>query len=70
MCNLGTFSEYVVVHEASLVKVDTGVNLRAAALVSCGLATGFGAAVDRAQVRPGEVVIVVGCGGVGGSGVR
>jgi len=60
MCNLGTFSERVVCHEASLVKVDTGVSLRAAALVSCGLATGFGAAVDRAQVRPGETVIVAG----------
>ncbi|HLK45603.1 MAG TPA: alcohol dehydrogenase catalytic domain-containing protein, partial [Acidimicrobiales bacterium] len=70
MCNLGTFSEHVVVHEASLVKVDTGVNLRAAALVSCGLATGFGAAVDRAQVRPGETVIVVGCGGVGSGAIQ
>jgi NDMA-dependent alcohol dehydrogenase len=70
MCNLGTFSEYVVVHEASLVKVDTGVSLRAAALVSCGLATGFGAAVDRAQVRPGEVVVVVGCGGVGSGAIQ
>jgi S-(hydroxymethyl)glutathione dehydrogenase/alcohol dehydrogenase len=70
MCNLGTFSEYIVVHEASLVKVDTGVNLRAAALVSCGLATGFGAAVDRAQVRPGETVIVIGCGGVGSGAIQ
>ena len=67
---LGTFSEYMVVHEASLVKVDTGVNLRAAALVSCGLATGFGAAVDRAQVRPGETVIVIGCGGVGSGAIQ
>ena len=50
MCNLGTFSEHVVVHEASLVKVDTGVNLRAAALVSCGLATGLRC---RGRPRPG-----------------
>jgi len=70
MCNLGTFSERVVCHEASLVKVDTGVSLRAAALVSCGLATGFGAAVDRAQVRPGETVIVAGCGGVGSGAIQ
>jgi S-(hydroxymethyl)glutathione dehydrogenase/alcohol dehydrogenase len=70
MCNLGTFSEYIVVNEASLVKVDQGVSLRAAALVSCGLATGFGAAVDRANVRPGEVVIVVGCGGVGSGAIQ
>ena len=70
MCQLGTFSEYIVVNEASLVKVDTGVNLRAAALISCGLSTGFGAAVDRAQVRPGEVVIVAGCGGVGSGAIQ
>ncbi len=70
MCNLGTFSERIVAHEASLVKIDTGVSLRAAALVSCGLATGFGAAVDRAQVRPGETVIVVGCGGVGSGAIQ
>jgi S-(hydroxymethyl)glutathione dehydrogenase/alcohol dehydrogenase len=70
MCQLGTFSEQIVVSEHSLVKIDTGVNLRAAALISCGLATGFGAAVDRAQVRPGECVIVVGCGGVGSGAIQ
>ncbi|HEV3213657.1 MAG TPA: NDMA-dependent alcohol dehydrogenase [Acidimicrobiales bacterium] len=70
MCQLGTFSEYMVVNEGSLVKVDQGVNLRAAALISCGLSTGFGAAADRAQVRPGEAVIVVGCGGVGSGAIQ
>jgi NDMA-dependent alcohol dehydrogenase len=70
MCQLGTFAEYMVVNEASIVKIDHGVNLRAAALISCGLSTGFGAAVDRAQVRPGEAVIVVGCGGVGSGAIQ
>jgi S-(hydroxymethyl)glutathione dehydrogenase/alcohol dehydrogenase len=70
MCQLGTFSETIVVNENSLVKVDAGVNLRAAALISCGLSTGFGAAVDRAKVRPGECVIVVGCGGVGSGAIQ
>jgi S-(hydroxymethyl)glutathione dehydrogenase/alcohol dehydrogenase len=70
MCQLGTFAERIVVSESSLVKVDTGVNLRAAALISCGVATGFGAAVDRAKVRPGECVIVLGCGGVGSGAIQ
>jgi NDMA-dependent alcohol dehydrogenase len=70
MCQLGTFSEYLVVNEGSVVKIDQGVNLRAAALISCGLSTGFGAAVDRAKVRPGETVIVVGCGGVGSGSIQ
>ena len=70
MCQLGTFSEYMVVNQGSVVKVDEGVNLRAAALISCGLSTGFGAAVDRAKVRPGETVIVVGCGGVGSGAIQ
>ena len=70
MCQLGTFSEYMVVNEGSVVKIDEGVNLRAAALISCGLSTGFGAAVDRAKVRPGETVIVVGCGGVGSGAIQ
>jgi NDMA-dependent alcohol dehydrogenase len=70
MCQVGSFAEVMVVNEASVVKVDTGVNLRAAALISCGLSTGFGAAVDRAKVRPGECVIVLGCGGVGSGAIQ
>jgi S-(hydroxymethyl)glutathione dehydrogenase/alcohol dehydrogenase len=62
---LGTFSEYIVVHEASLVKIDPWYDLRAAALISCGISTGFGAAAVRGGVKPGDVVAVVGCGGVG-----
>jgi len=70
MCQLGTFSETMVCHESSLVKIDPSADLRAAALISCGIATGFGAAVNRGQVRPGEVVVVVGCGGVGSGAVQ
>jgi S-(hydroxymethyl)glutathione dehydrogenase / alcohol dehydrogenase len=69
MSQLGTFSERMVVHSDSVVKLDPAVSLKAAALVSCGFATGFGAATNRADVRPGEVVVVVGVGGVGSSAV-
>jgi NDMA-dependent alcohol dehydrogenase len=67
---LGTFSEYIVVHEASLVKIDPWYDLRAAALISCGLATGFGSSAHRGGVKPGDVVAVIGCGGVGSGAIQ
>jgi len=70
MTQLGTFSEFMVVNEASLVKIDPGASLKAAALISCGISTGFGSAVDRAKVRPGETVVVIGCGGVGSGAIQ
>jgi S-(hydroxymethyl)glutathione dehydrogenase/alcohol dehydrogenase len=60
----------VLANEASLVKIDPGVSLKAAALISCGISTGFGSAVDRAKVKPGETVVVVGCGGVGSGAIQ
>lgn len=67
---LGTFSEYIVVHEASLIRIDPWYDLRAAALISCGLATGFGSAANRGGVKPGDVVAVIGCGGVGSGAIQ
>jgi S-(hydroxymethyl)glutathione dehydrogenase/alcohol dehydrogenase len=67
---LGTFSEYIVVHEASLIKIGPWYDLRAAALISCGLATGFGSAASRGGVKPGDVVAVIGCGGVGSGAIQ
>jgi S-(hydroxymethyl)glutathione dehydrogenase/alcohol dehydrogenase len=67
---LGTFSEYIVVHEASLVRIDPWYDLRAAALISCGIATGFGSAAFRGGVKPGDVVAVIGCGGVGSGAIQ
>jgi S-(hydroxymethyl)glutathione dehydrogenase / alcohol dehydrogenase len=34
-------------------------------LIGCGVTTGFGAVVNTAKVRPGETVVIIGCGGVG-----
>jgi S-(hydroxymethyl)glutathione dehydrogenase/alcohol dehydrogenase len=70
MAQLGTFSEYIVVSEYSLVKIEPWQDLRAAALISCGISTGYGSVVDRAEVKPGEVVAVVGCGGVGSGAIQ
>jgi len=70
MTQLGTFAETMVLHEASVVKLAADAPLRAVALISCGISTGFGAVVDRAKARPGEVVVVVGCGGVGSGALQ
>ncbi len=70
MSKLGTFAEHGVVNEASLVKVDADLPLSVVALVSCGVTTGWGSAVYRAEVKPGDTVVVVGVGGVGMNAVQ
>ena len=63
--NLSSFAEQMLVHENALVKIRKDMPLDRAALIGCGVVTGFGAAVNTAGVRMGETVAVVGCGGVG-----
>ncbi|MGW4824054.1 Zn-dependent alcohol dehydrogenase [Streptomyces sp. NPDC004227] len=65
MGGLGTFSQYTVVPQESLVPIDKDVSFDIAALLGCAVTTGWGAAVHLAGVRPGEHVVVIGCGGVG-----
>ncbi len=67
---LGTFSEDLLVAETSLVKVEKDLPLDVVALVSCGVATGWGSAVHRAEVQPGDNVAVIGIGGVGINAVQ
>ncbi|CAJ0931394.1 unnamed protein product, partial [Mesorhabditis belari] len=67
---LGTFSEYAVIREHMLVKIDPRAPLDKACLAGCGLATGYGAAVNTAQIRRGERVAVIGLGGVGLSAIQ
>ena len=61
----GTFTESTVVPAMSAVKIDKDIPLTAAALIGCGVLTGFGAARNTADIRQGDTVAVVGCGGVG-----
>ena len=70
MAKLGTFAEYACVAEASVIKVDPDLPLEVVALVSCGVATGWGSATKRADVRPGDTVVVVGVGGIGINAVQ
>ncbi|GAB4513680.1 MAG: Zn-dependent alcohol dehydrogenase [Anaerolineae bacterium] len=64
-CGLGTFAEYICVPQQSCVPIRQDVPLKVASLVGCAVATGVGAAMYTAGVRPGESVVVFGCGGVG-----
>ncbi|PXY18955.1 Zn-dependent alcohol dehydrogenase [Prauserella muralis] len=70
MCQLGTFSQLGVVHENSVVRIDASIPLDVAALAGCGVPTGWGSAVNAAAVRPGEVVVVLGAGGIGMNAVQ
>ncbi len=61
----GGFAEATVVGERSVVKVPDAVPTKVAALVGCAVATGVGAAVNIAEVKPGTSVAVLGIGGIG-----
>jgi len=64
-CMIGGFAERTVVDQASVVVIDSDIPLDLASLVACGVPAGVGAARYRARVKPGESVLVVGCGGDG-----
>src|SRR6201998_2491749 len=61
----GTLAEQTLLPGAAAVPVDPSLPLDHAALLGCAVATGVGAVIRTAAVRPGESVLVVGCGGVG-----
>ncbi len=63
--NIGGFAEAVIVDQSQLVKVPADMHLDRAALLACGVSTGFGGVVNRAQVKPFQSVVVMGIGGVG-----
>ncbi len=64
--NLGTLSEYTLVKKSALVKVDEEVlNFSAAAIVSCGVMTGYGSVVNATDLSAGHSAVILGCGGVG-----
>ncbi len=67
---IGGMAEAFLVHERALARLPAGMPLDVAALLGCGVLTGYGTVVNRARVRPGESVVVVGCGGVGLSAIQ
>ena len=60
-----TVAEYTVMPEIALAKVNPEASFEAACLFACGLSTGLGAAMYRAEVEPGSTCIVFGAGMVG-----
>ena len=67
---IGTFSQYGVISQTSAVKVDDDLPLDKAVLVGCGVPTGWGSAVNTANVAPGNTVAVYGIGGIGINAVQ
>jgi NDMA-dependent alcohol dehydrogenase len=70
MCMVSTFSQYTIAPSISCVKIPDDIPLTTACLVGCGVPTGVGSAEVGANVRPGDVVIVMGIGGIGINAVQ
>jgi S-(hydroxymethyl)glutathione dehydrogenase/alcohol dehydrogenase len=65
-----TFSEYTVLPEISLAKINKDAPLEKVCLLGCGITTGIGAVLNTAKVEPGSTVAVFGMGGIGLSVVQ
>ena len=63
--SLGTMSEYTLVREAACVKIGVEMPFPSAAIVGCGVMTGYGSVINAAKVRAESSVVVLGTGGVG-----
>jgi len=59
------FARHAIVHHSSAIKIAKEAPLEKACLLGCAVATGVGAALNTAQVKPGSSVVVIGCGGIG-----
>lgn len=70
MTQLGTFAEYAVLAEESVIKIDESIPFEAASLVSCGVTTGWGSGTVGVGTQPGDTVVIVGTGGVGINAVQ
>ena len=60
-----TFSEYTVLPEIAVAKINPSAPLDKVCLLGCGITTGIGAVLNTAKVRPGSTAVVFGLGGIG-----
>ncbi|KAM5255592.1 alcohol dehydrogenase 1-like [Ctenodactylus gundi] len=60
-----TYTEYTVAPEIAVAKIDSAAPMDKVCIISCGVPTGYGAAVNSAKVTPGSTCVVFGLGGVG-----
>lgn len=65
LCLTSTFSEYTVCPTDSIVRLEEDLPLDKVCILGCAVTTGFGSAVNRADIQPGESVVIFGTGGVG-----
>ncbi|RZL85342.1 MAG: Zn-dependent alcohol dehydrogenase [Rhodococcus sp. (in: high G+C Gram-positive bacteria)] len=65
----GTFARHAVLDQRSIVKVDKSIPWEWISLVTCGVATGWGAVVNAGKVIAGDTVAIYGCGGIGANAV-
>ncbi len=65
-----TFSEYSVVPEIAVAKINKKAPLDKVCLLGCGITTGIGAVLNTAKVEPGSTVAIFGMGGIGLSVVQ
>lgn len=70
MFNLSSYAEQMLVHENALVKITRDMPLDLAALIGCGVMTGYGAVTRTAAIEAGSTVAVFGAGGIGLSAIN
>jgi len=66
----GAFSKHTVGSTDAIIKIDRNRPLLPTALLSCGIPTGYGSAENRAKVRSGDTVVVIGVGGIGTGAIQ
>ncbi|NLB46159.1 MAG: S-(hydroxymethyl)mycothiol dehydrogenase [Microbacteriaceae bacterium] len=62
---IGSFAEKTLVAAGQCTKIDEDSDAAAVGLLGCGIMAGIGAAINTGEVKRGESVAVIGCGGVG-----
>jgi NDMA-dependent alcohol dehydrogenase len=70
LSKVGAFSKHTVVSTDSIIKIEPHLPLLAMALLSCGVPTGYGSAENRAKVKTGDTVVVIGAGGIGTAAIQ
>jgi S-(hydroxymethyl)glutathione dehydrogenase/alcohol dehydrogenase len=68
--SLSSFAEKMLTPEMAIVKIRDDMPLDRACLIGCGATTGLGAALHTVDIRAGDTVVVIGCGGVGLSAIQ
>ncbi len=66
----GGFAEYITVPASDIFHLPEEIPIQEGSIISDAISTPYHAVVNRAQVKPGETVVIFGCGGVGLSTVQ